>query len=129
MNTARDLRRLSPARAATELHISFASGAANAATLREIAARADDYYRDAIAKASRSADRARPALQVPRLSESIAASPPWLDEYLTLVEAVGARPNSATDALRFADLLLYETLLGCRRLPETVMTHFVTTAN
>jgi hypothetical protein len=124
MNTARDLRRLSPARVATELHNSFASGAANATALREIAARADDYYRDAITKADRSGGRARPALQVPRLADSIAAPPSWLGEYLTLVEAVGARPNSATDALRFADLYLYEALLAGNELPETVMTSF-----
>jgi len=122
-NTARNLRRLSPARASAELHNAFASGAASATTLRDIAARADAYYRDAIAKVS---DRGRTAVQMPRLADSIAEPPPWLDEYLTFIEAVGQRPNAATDALRFADLFLYETLLAGNNPPETVLTSFVT---
>lgn len=125
MNTARDIRQFSLARAATDLYNSFASGAASATTLREIAARADDYYRDAITKTSLTADRARPPLNVPRLAESIAAPPPWLDEYVTLVESVAARPNSATDTLRFADLFVHEVLLSGTDLPETVMPSFV----
>lgn len=125
MNTARDLRRLSPARASVDLQNSFASGAAPAVTLRDIAARADAYYRDAIGKAGEASDRGRAPLQMPRLADSIAEPPLWLGEYLAFVEAVGQRPGAATDILRFADMFLYETLLAGNRLPETVMTSFV----
>jgi hypothetical protein len=63
---------------------------------------------------------------MPRLADTIAEPPPWLAEYLTFVEAVGLRPNAATDALRFADLFLYETLLAGNPLPESVLNTFVT---
>lgn len=127
MSTARDLRRLSPARATTELHNAFSSGAADAAALREIAARADTYYRDAIAKATEADDRARLALQMPRLADSVVGPPPWLDEYLSFVEGIGQRVDSATEILRFADILIYEMLLAGKPLPPPkLMESFIT---
>jgi hypothetical protein len=127
MNTARDLRRRSPARSTAELHNAFSSGVADASTLRDIAARADTYYRDAIAKATEADDRARLALQMPRLADSVAVPPPWLDEYLSFVEGIGQRVDSATEILRFADILIYEMLLAGKVLPPPkIMESFIT---
>jgi hypothetical protein len=129
MNTARDLRRLSPARATAELNNAFSSGAADAPTLRGIASRADSYYRDAILKATEADDRARLALQMPRLADSVAEPPAWLAEYLAFVEGIGRRVDSATEILRFADILLYEILLADNPLPPPrVMESFITPA-
>jgi hypothetical protein len=111
LTTAGQLPRLSPARAQVSLTDAFSSGAASAAALRDIAARADEYYRDALAKALRRGSTATRPIDIPRLVDVIAQPPTWLTEYLTLAERMSEHPQLATDLLRFADLLLFEHLL------------------
>jgi hypothetical protein len=111
LTTAGQVIRLSPARSRVALTDAFSSGVANAIALRDIAARADDYYRDALAKAMKRGPEGRTPLDVPRLADVIAQPPNWLGEYLTLAERLSERPQLATDLLRFADLLLFEHLL------------------
>lgn len=67
--TAGQMGVTSPARADAWLQDAFASGAADARALRDIAARADDYYQDALHKAveGKGQDAARP-VNVPRAS-------------------------------------------------------------
>lgn len=119
--TAGHLGRFSPARAEVAVTEAFSAGVANAAALRDIAARADDFYRDALAKATRSGSSGAGPLEVPRLAEHIAQPPPWLSEFLELARQIGARPQFATDVLRFADLLLFEQLIAGNPIPDPLL--------
>jgi hypothetical protein len=118
---AGELGRLSPARAQAAVTDAFAAGVAPAAALREIAARADDFYRDALAKARQSTGQASAPVDVPRLVEHIAQPPEWLPEFLDLSRQVGARPQHATDVLRFADLFLFEQLIAGKPIPGPLL--------
>lgn len=120
LTTAGQLRRISPARAQVALHDAFAAGVASAPALRDIAARADDYYRDAWARTARERGEAE-KLTVPRLADHIAQAPEWLPEYEELARHLGARPQLATDVMRFADLLLFEQLLAESALPAEIL--------
>lgn len=108
---AGELSRWSPARGVVRLNDEFAAGVANASALRDIAARADDYYRDAFTKANRSRTSGRIPMDVPRLVDTVARPPEWLPEFLELSRSVGLHPRYGTDTLRFADLLIHENLL------------------
>ncbi|MGH3082255.1 MAG: hypothetical protein ACRDNH_14140 [Gaiellaceae bacterium] len=119
--TAGQLGRFSPARAEVAVTESFASGVASSAALREIAARADDFYRDALVKATRTRQQGAKAVEVPRLAEHIAQPPAWLPDYLDLARQIGARPQYATDVLRFADLLLFEQLIAGSPIPAPLL--------
>ncbi len=112
-STGGQLAVASPARSNAWLHDAFASGAADARALRDIAARADDYYQDALHKAVQGAGQdASHAVHVPRLAGVIAEPPPWLGAYLDVASTLAERPGLATDALRYADLFLFEQLLA-----------------
>jgi hypothetical protein len=78
LTAAGQLGRVSPERARVWITDAFASGVANAAALRNIAARADDYYRDAFAKAGRTGGAASRPINIPRLVDHIAHPPEWL---------------------------------------------------
>lgn len=119
--SAGHLGRFSPARAEVAVTESFSSGVANAAALRDIAARADDFYRDALAKATRARPEGAEAVNVPRLAEHIAQPPPWLPEYLELARHIGGRPQFATDVLRYGDLLLFEELIAGNPIPAQLL--------
>jgi hypothetical protein len=119
--TAGHLGRFSPARAQVAVTESFSSGVASAAALRDIAARADDFYRDALVKATRTRAEGAEAVAVPRLAEHIALPPPWLPEYLELARQVGGRPQFATDVLRFGDLFLFEELIAGNPVPAPLL--------
>jgi hypothetical protein len=119
--TAGHLGRFSPARAQVAVTESFSSGVASAAALRDIAARADDFYRDALVKATRTRVKGAETVGIPRLAEHIAQPPAWLPEYLELARQIGARPQYATDVLRFADLLLFEQLIAGSPIPQPLL--------
>jgi hypothetical protein len=117
--TAGHLARLSPARADVQQETAFASGAADARTLREIAARADDYYQDALNRAAHAAPGAVASeIRVPRLVNTIAETPNWMPAYIAFARRLGERPLLAGDVLRYADLLLFEHLLAGNEMPE-----------
>jgi hypothetical protein len=111
--TAGDLAAASPSRAEGWLVDAFASGAASAHVLRDIAARADDFYQDALGKAGPKDGRAaRSAVEVPRLAPVIAEPPSWIGPYLDVARRLGERPQIATDALRYAELILFEEMIA-----------------
>jgi hypothetical protein len=120
LTTAGQLQRVSPARAKVWLHEALAAGVASAAALRDIAARADDYYRDAWTRTAR--DRGEEArLTVPRLVEHVAQPPLWLSEFQELTTRLGERPQFAGDLLRFADLVLLEQLVQGAAVPAPLL--------
>jgi hypothetical protein len=119
--TAGHLGRFSPARALVAVTDSFSSGVASATALREIAARADDFYRDALVKATRTRTEGAGSVEIPRLADHIAQPPAWLPEYLELAGQIGARPQYATDVLRLADLLLFEQLIAGNSIPHQLL--------
>jgi len=111
--TAGELTRTSPARADAWQEDTFAAGAADARTLRDIAGRADDFYHDALARLTRSGGpQGAVALELPRLADAIAQPPQWLSAYLALARTVGSSLNTATDALRYADIVLFDEHLA-----------------
>jgi hypothetical protein len=117
--TAGQLVRHSPARGDKQQETLFASGAADAHALREIAARADDYYQDALHRAVHSHDAAGATeIKVPRLANTIAEAPRWMAPYLAFARRLGERPLLAGDTLRYADLVLFEHLLAGNPMPE-----------
>ncbi len=123
LQTAGKLRRHSPQVARALGAESLVSGAASASALREIAATADDYYRDAFERAAEAAGGRRLMLDVPRLSEHIARPPRWADSFFSFAESVGARPEAATDVLRYAEITLFEEFAG--RDPRPAQQTFV----
>jgi hypothetical protein len=117
---AGQLQRVSPARATTWLHETLAAGVAPAAALRDIAGRADDYYRDAWSRTAR--ERGEDGrLTVPRLVDHIAQPPPWLGEFQELAQRLGERSQPATDLLRFSDLVLFEQLVAGNPVPAPLL--------
>ena len=110
--TAGQLVRHSPARGDQLQETAFASGVADAAALRELAARADDYYQDALQKASRRGGAGASELRVPRLANTIAEPPAWMSGYVALARRLGETPLLAGDTLRYADIVLFEHLLA-----------------
>jgi hypothetical protein len=128
LSTAGQLQRVSPARAKVWLHDALAAGVASATTLRDIAARADDYYRDAWARTARErGEEAR--LAVPRLVDHIAQPPPWLAEFQELTVRLSERPQFAGDLLRFADLVLLEQLVRGGPVPAPLLTSIAAEAD
>jgi hypothetical protein len=117
------LRRHSPSVARALGTEALASGAAPATALKEIAASADDFYRDAFARASEEQVGKRLMITAPRLAEHIANPPRWSDSFFSMAESLGSRPEAATDILRYADLALYERFAG--RDPASALTAFV----
>lgn len=116
--TAGQLARLSPGRGDRQQETMFASGAADAEALRDIAARADDYYQDALQRVGRSHGSAGATeIRVPRLANAIAEAPPWMTHYVGFARQLGARPLIAGDVLRYADCLLFEHLLAENDMP------------
>ncbi|MCJ7490628.1 MAG: hypothetical protein MUP15_00455 [Dehalococcoidia bacterium] len=109
--TAGLMQRISPARAVTQLMDGFASGAASATVLREIAGRADDYYRDALARVAKTTSTGVKPMDIPRLVDHVAQPPSWLTEYLSLARQVSESPTHATQLLRLSDLLLFERMV------------------
>jgi hypothetical protein len=117
--TAGQLMRHSPARGDKQQETLFASGAADASALRDIAARADDYYQDALRRVIHSHDAAGATeIHVPRLANTIAEAPGWTTPYLAFARRLGERPLLAGDTLRYADLMLFEHLLAGNKMPE-----------
>jgi hypothetical protein len=117
--TAGQLARHSPARGEKQQETLFASGAADAQALREIAARADDYYQDALHRAVHSHDTAGATeIKVPRLANTIAEAPGWMPPYLAFARRLGERPLLAGDTLRYADSVLFEHLIAGKPLPD-----------
>jgi hypothetical protein len=109
--TAGQLARMSPAQGDAHQETAFASGAADAKALRDIAARADDYYQDALHRTiSQTAGAVE--IQVPRLANTIAQAPGWLPAYLAFSRRLGEQPLLAGDTLRYADILLFEHCLA-----------------
>jgi hypothetical protein len=119
--TAGHLGRFSPARAEVAVTESFSAGVASAPALRDIAARADDFYRDALTKAMHKGRSAAGPIDVPRLVDHIAQPPAWVPEFLDLARSIGERPQYATDVLRLADLLLFEQLIAGNPMPEHLL--------
>jgi hypothetical protein len=120
LGTAGQLQKTSPARAKVWLHDALVAGVASAAALRDIAARADDYYRDAWVRSAR--DRTEEGrLAVPRLVDHIAQPPPWLTEFHELTMRLSERPQFAGDLLRFADLVLLEQLVQSGPVPAPLI--------
>jgi hypothetical protein len=111
--TAGQLTRLSPGFGDVQQETALASGAADAAALREIAGRADDYYQNALIQAVKSQpNEAASVIKVPRLANSIAEPPEWTQSYLGFARRLGEQPLAATDVLRYADLILFESILA-----------------
>lgn len=108
LETAGRLRRYSPAVGEGLQLEAMASGRASAGALREIAARADDYYRDVLDRSIEQARGKKTEVRVPRLADTIAQPPDWAAAYLSLSRQLGSRPEVATDLLRFAELDLVE---------------------
>jgi hypothetical protein len=106
------LRRHSPNVARALAADALASGAAPAIALKEIAASADDFYRNAFEQASEEQTGKRLMLTAPRLAEHIANPPRWADAFFAMSETIGSRPEAATDVLRYADLTLHERFAG-----------------
>jgi hypothetical protein len=119
--TAGQLMRHSPARGDVQQETAFASGAADARALREIAARADDYYQDALHRVTRSHDAAGAIdINVPRLANSIAEPPYWTTAYISFARRLGERSLMAGDTLRYADIVLFEHLLADNSMPDFI---------
>lgn len=116
--TAGQLMRQSPARGDKQQETLFASGAADASALREIAARADDYYQDALHRVMRGHATGATEVRVPRLANAIAEAPGWMRPYLAFARRLGERPLLAGDTLRYADVVLFEHLLAGNDMPE-----------
>jgi hypothetical protein len=114
LDTAGRLRRYSPAVGEGLQRESLASGAAGAAVLREIAARADDYYRDILGRSIEQAQGKKSQIEAPRLADSIAQAPAWTDAYIAMSRQLGSRPEVATNLLRFAELELFERFVAER---------------
>ena len=111
--TAGHLGRMSPAQGDLVQNAALAAGAANARALREIAARADDYYQDALKRALQQREAtAAIEVNVPRLVNAVAAAPDWAPAYLAFARRLGEHPLIAGDALRYADMVLFEHLLA-----------------
>jgi hypothetical protein len=108
LETAGHLRRYSPAVGDRLQHEAMASGAASASALRDIAARADDYYRDVLDRSVEQAQGKKGEVRVPRLADVIAQAPAWTNAYIALSRQIGSRPEAATDLLRFTELDLLE---------------------
>ena len=106
------LRRHSPNVARALGAEALASGAAPAIALKEIAASADDFYRNAFEQASEEQTGKRLMLTAPRLAEHIANPPRWTDAFFSMSDTIGSRPEAAADVLRYADLTLYERFAG-----------------
>ncbi len=124
LETAGRLRRHSPAVGNRLQQEAMASGAASANALRQIAARADDYYRDIIDRSIEQAQGKKGEVRAPRLYDTIAQPPIWTDAYLSLSRQVGSRPEAATDLLRFAELELVEKFLAGRD-PQSAQDQFI----
>lgn len=122
--TAGEFARMSPARATARQEDAFAAGAADAHTLREIGARADAYYRDVLGKLMQRSDSGVRALSLPRLSDELAKLPSWLAGYLQLAQRFGDPVSSATDVLRYADLLLFEQHVAGNDASEPLLSLF-----
>ncbi len=129
LTAAGHLARVSPARAKVWVTDAFASGVASTAALRDIAARADEYYRDALSKAARAGGSPVRPFDVPRLVHHIAQPPEWLNDFLELTAHLGARPQHTNDLLRYADLLLYEQLLAGNVIPRGVLASIASTTD
>jgi len=117
------LRRHSPSVARALGSEALASGAAPATALKEIAATADDYYRNAFARDSEEQTGKRLIITAARLAEHIATPPRWSESFFSMAESLGSRPETATDILRYADLALYERFAG--RDPASAQAAFV----
>lgn len=117
------LRRHSPSVARALGAEALASGAAPATALKEIAATADDFYRNAFEQASEEQTGRRLMLTVPRLAEHIANPPRWADAFFSMAETIGSRPEVAGDVLRYADVTLHERFAG--RDPNPAQRAFV----
>ncbi len=87
------LRRHSPSVARALTAEALASGAAPASALQEIAATADNYYRNASARSSEEQTGSRFMITAPRLAEHIANPPRWTDAFCSMAEALGSRPE------------------------------------
>jgi len=112
LQVAGTLRRHSPSVARALGAEALASGAAPASALKEIAATADDFYRDAFERASEEQTGKRLTLTAPRLADHIANPPRWAEPFFSMAESLGSRPEIATDVLRYAELTLYERFAG-----------------
>lgn len=111
--TAGQVGRVSPAHGDTTQITALAAGAADAGALREIAARADDYYQDALRRALQQQEAtAAIEIKVPRLVNAVATPPEWASAYVALARRLGEHPSLAGDALRYADMVLFEHLLA-----------------
>jgi hypothetical protein len=106
------LRRHAPQVARAVASEGLASGAAPASVLREIAARADEYYRDVLDRVTEAQSGERAAVDIPRLADHIARPPGWAEGFFSFAESVGSRPEAATDVLRYAELELFESFAG-----------------
>lgn len=110
---AGQITRSSPAQAERWQVDAFSSGAADARSLRDIAARADDYYQDALQKVGAEIEgRAAAPITVPRIASRIAEPPGWLPSFLELARLLAQRSGLAGDALRYADVVLFEQLIA-----------------
>ena len=116
--TAGQLVRHSPARGDQLQESAFASGVADATALRELAARADDYYQDALHKATGSRGATATELHVPRLANTITQPPSWMEAYIAFARRIGEAPLLAGDTLRYADIVLFEHLLAGNAVSE-----------
>ena len=112
--------RVSPGRAQAAMSDAFASGGPSTTALRDIVGRADDYYRDALTRAMREGknESGSSPIDVPRLADRIAQPPAWLPDYVDLSTQISEQPGLATDALRFADLLLLQALVADGPIPR-----------
>jgi hypothetical protein len=117
------LRRHSPSVARALGTEVLASGAAPANALIEIAAAADDYYRDAFIRDSERQFGERMTISVARLAGHIANPPKWAEAFFAMAESLGSRPEQATDILRYADLALIERFAG--RDPQPALAAFI----
>lgn len=112
--TAGELIRASPMVGRALQLEALAAGVASAQSLRDIAARADEYYRDIFERYADSVGASRRAFTAPRLVEHIAKPPDWASSYLSFAERLTERPEVATDTMRFAELELYERFVAGR---------------
>ena len=123
LQVAGQLRRHAPQVGRALASEGLASGAASASALREIGARADEYYRDVFERLTEATGGARIMIDVPRLADNIAPPPRWADGFFSFAESLGGRPEAATDVLRFAELELFESFAG--RDPEQALRTYV----
>jgi hypothetical protein len=123
LQVAGQLRRHAPQVARALASESLASGVATSGALREIGARADEYYRDVLERVAEAKGGERIMLDVPRLADHIARPPTWAEGFFSFAESLGARPEAATDVLRYAELELFESFAG--RDPQPALRTFV----